>query len=458
MSTFSDIWRSSRWTLASGLVKLLVQLAVYILIGRMIDPSILGEYFLSATFIFLPIAVVEYSFNNSIIYHEGVSTHDRRAVYTLNLIAYALIFAVGLLLCYLLGNYYEYSEMSTHFIRLSPLLLFYAYSSVQMTQLRKELKFQNFAIIEIIGSLILGATTIALLQYGQNVMAIIYGLLARHITVFLILLLKDKAKGILPMWDRNYLKKHFNYGRYIVGEKSFGQILGYSDSFIINHFFGAHLLGVYEVLKRIVFRPILVAYESIEQVYFPVLNMDEDKEDLSEKYHAFIKLSMLSVFSFLLVILSEYWLPILGEQYGENSFLLLFIIASITSLIILGPVDILSYSLNENKRFMIITWIYGVIQLVAMISAGFVSIYWVLAVSCGFNILFYLFVRSHVVTLGKRISYKLWLRPVLVWLIVIATISIGMAMNLDALPFVLLFLVISALAYYLLIFTFHIGS
>lgn len=424
----------------------------------MIDPSILGEYFLAVSFIFLPLAVIEYSFNNSIIYHDNILTQDSRAVYTLNLIAYALVFVIGLLLSFSLGIYYEYSDMVSHFVRLSPMLFLYAYSSVQMAKFRKALQFQSFAAVDIIGSIVLGIVTITLLLYGQGVMAIIYGLLARHFIIFLILITYDRAKGILPIWDKTYLSKHFDYGKYIISEKSIGQIIGYSDSFIINHFFGAHLLGVYEVLKRLVFRPILVAYESIEQVYFPVLNMDSENDDLSEKYYAFIKLSMLCVFSFLLVILSDYLLPILGEQYEAYDYLLLFIVASITTLIISGPVDILAYSLNENRSLMIMTWVFGGLQLIAMIAAGFMNVYWVLGVACVFNILFYLFIRNYIEALGQKVSLKLWLRPVLVWLIVLTIVAVGIGSDLNIVSFVFLFLVVSAFAYYLLIFTFHTDS
>jgi len=450
LSTFSDIWRSSSWTLSAGLYKLAIQLLVFILIGRLIETESLGHYFLSASLIFLPLSISEYSFTSSIIFQKEITQIDRQAVYGLNLVFYLIAAIIGLVTCYFLSSYYNYPRMLEYFLFLSPIYILIAFNNVQLSQLRREEKFKTFSLLDIIGTTALAAATIVLLWRTFGVYAIVIGLYAKQLLIFIILLSKNDLREIVPHWSRKTTGKHWEYGRFILGEKSFGQLLGYADSFIVNHFFGAAMLGIYEIFKRIIYRPLLVAYESLEQVFFPLLNKKEN-EKLEVKYKSFLRMTMLFVTcAFAFIFLAHFVTSALGEEYSRQEPILFLLILCATSLIILGPVDIMAYSENMNRKFMNWSIVFGVVQLIGMVVSAYFHISIMLLFIAAANIISYFGFYFLFPFIRESIQLFQWSKPVIFWIcnILIAAILVFF------LPFTVgslfIFIPVVSILYYLL--------
>jgi len=195
--------------------------------------------------------ILEYSFSSSIIQAEKNALKDQQAVLFINLIFAIAAIIGGSLIIYLLEQLYDY-QLWTYYLLLSPMPLMMAYNSVQNASLKRALEIKTFALVDLSSFIIGFITTLYLLYQGHNLFALIIGQVFRVLTSFILLIFIQGIQTLVPLALPSYLKPHYTYGKFILAEKGFGLILSYADIFLINHFFGSGLVGIYEFFKRIV--------------------------------------------------------------------------------------------------------------------------------------------------------------------------------------------------------------
>lgn len=425
-SVISKILSLSKWTLATAAVTLALQLVLYYLIAIAVEPTELGNYFLVAALIFIPAGILEYSFVSSLIHSDIINDKDYKSVFVINL-KLALAFAMlGVLLAALLSFYYNKPSLLWHHALLLPILLFVGYSSVQNAGLKKNLDIKKFSQIELVSIIVYFIVTLVLLQLGWNIMALIAGQLAKAASSALMLYLKTSYMQLGTQSDRSKSDTHWNYGKYIMGEKSLGIGMSYLDVFLIHHFLGAQVLGIYDLLKRMVLRPLISAYHAIEQVVFPMLSKATEEPVAYRKvYNSLIKLSSIFLLTLAGIFFVEPVLSFFPVAYASYDTVLRLIICLAVSIIIFNPVDIVAYSLDITKRYFNWIMIYSVVQIVAMFVSLCAGLEPFLYTMILFNLVTYV-LSFFVLVKGKTsISFIDWAKPVIAFgvvLILVATL------------------------------------
>jgi len=252
LNVLSKILKLSSWTLASALFNLALQLILFLFVARHLAPAELGTYFLASALVFIPIGILEYSFTSSIIQNNKVNRLDYQAVLMINLVAALVFFILGITAAYLLARYYSNYNIYKYYLWLVPILFIWQATSIQNAGLKKSLRFKHFSLIEIGASLMNFAIAMGMIWGGYGVESLVAGQLGKAILLFLILSVMTDFIGFSFRGTTAFISKHFDYGKYILGEKSFGVLIGYMDTFLVHHFLGAEILGVYDLMKRII--------------------------------------------------------------------------------------------------------------------------------------------------------------------------------------------------------------
>ena len=181
---------------------------------------------------------------------------------------------------------------------LSPLILLGAYNAVQIAGLKNEMNFQFLSVTDVCSNTIHFIVTITLAYMGMEYWALVIGLLLKYLTITSILQIGKKVYTGIQINYRQYpWQKHYTFGKYVVMEKAFSGIVAYADVFIIGHFFGMGTLGIYDVLKKIIVRPCVMLYNSIEQIIYPILS--RNKSEIAKYNDAYRNYMRIIIFTFM---------------------------------------------------------------------------------------------------------------------------------------------------------------
>ncbi|NNE27823.1 MAG: oligosaccharide flippase family protein [Saprospiraceae bacterium] len=370
MNYFKEIFGHSKWTASAAVYSIFIQAGLYLFITRYISVEDIGIYALASSFVFVGITILDSSFNSSLIHTDKPTSNDYQSVWALNT---RTTFVLAAILLGLVLIFQWLSDKGNIFLpatALAPLLLLSAFNSVHFTGLKKNMRFKALGIIDIVSTSIqfIAILVLAFLDFGF--WALVIGLYIKYILNAALLIGSKLTYCSLSLsLDRQYWVKHYTYGKYIISEKGLSSLLSYSDIFLIGHFLGYQQLGIYDILKKMVMRPILILYSSIEQIIFPLLSNAKNKpEDYNKVFKEFCGFILILFFPALMLIYAYgyFVLQLFPPPYSEQSILLGSIVLWACTMLFLNPIDIILYSLGRTRLFF--KWFLStyIIQLVIM--------------------------------------------------------------------------------------------
>jgi O-antigen/teichoic acid export membrane protein len=352
---FKDIIGKLTWSSIASVVYIIVQSLVFLYLSHHLPATVFGIFSLAVSFILFGINVIENGLPQSIIQTEKPKTEDYNAVLFLNF--KTALFYAGILGLLLLGLNLFRREINFIYptLVLLPSLFVAAYNKVQLVGLQKNLKFKAIAQVEILSSaaylLSIGIT----IYYDLGIWILVVSFATKYLAVLLIInFFKYKFSDKLFSSDKVIRNKHWQFGKFIQGEKGTTSVLSYADVFIISVTLGTEILGFYDVLKRIILRPIILLYNGLEQLFYPLLV--ESRSDLKKYLENYALLNKLSRHFFVNITVGLYVcspviiliLPASYESYLPTLKLLCIFAAVI---VVMNPIDIILYSLGKSKLF-----------------------------------------------------------------------------------------------------------
>jgi len=349
---------------------------------------------------------MEFSFVSSLIHTEQPTQGDYGAVFKINVLLAFLFILIGSSAAYLMSLYYDQPQLLVIYLFLLPILLVNAINSVQNAGLKKNLRIKQFSIIELCSIVVSTIITLILLLDGQGVIAIVYGQLIKYFSACLLLMLNKDYLSVRNLGTDELRKKHWNYGKYILGEKSLGIGMSYLDTFLVHHFLGASVLGIYDLLKRMVFRPLLAAYNALEQVVFPMLSNAVNKNSFRKIFSSYLNVNAFFFLSLIGVVVTPFLLRYFPPLYREYENILQLVILLAISILIFNPVDIVCYSLGLTRKYFHWVLFYSLVQIALTIWTLSIGLVVFLKAIILFNLITYLL--SYFVLIRKHTSIKFW--------------------------------------------------
>ena len=392
------------------------QLIIYLLVGIYINPAELGQFFLASSLVFIPAAIIEYSFVHSLIHQAEPTEQDARAVLGINLTVSLIALTIGLIVCLLIQLLYQYEYILSHYLQLAIILILISYSSTQNALLKKRLRIKDYSLIDLASNTLYFLLSLSLLLSGHGIQALIIGLLVKQLSATVLLIYTQGVNSCRPVFSNLAWVKHVNYGKHVFKEKSFGLCLSYADIFLINHFLGAQVVGIYELLKRIILRPLLSGYNAIEQVAFSLLSNSRQKRTAyNREYRAFTKVSSLSFLLLVLVPWADRLISLVPTTYQELGQYLPLMILYATSLILMGPTDIVAYSLGATEPYYRLSIWHGLSVLIMMVIGITLGVEMLLIVMIIGNISALVLPYHLIVNIKTQVRLSNWYQPLLLW-------------------------------------------
>jgi len=266
-SLFSGV----KWTFMSSASVAASRFLLVFLIAHYLSKAEMGLLAIIWVVLGLSQYFVEAGIGSAVIHRQ---TDDRRELGTANLINISLGFIVGISIFIIakpLAEFYDNDKLTIPLQTLA-IPLFIQGLTIQYTSLlKRDLKFDVNAKIEIANSFSNVLCTALFLIKGFGVYAVVFGSIA-SMTVKLLLLLASlyRSYGFPVSYDKNSFSFYLSYGGYSIGQSVLNYVNREIDVFILGRTINIESLGLYYLLKQVVFAPTQLISMVITNIALPV--------------------------------------------------------------------------------------------------------------------------------------------------------------------------------------------
>lgn len=437
MKSHASLLKKSKWNIASAGFIIISQAFIYLYITRFVSTVDLGTFSISIAFIAMGQVIIENSFTSSIIRLPQTNTKDYNAVIKLNLLLFSIYGIFIIFISYILSIWYQQNLILHFVLSLIPILLIMSFVSVQYAGLKISNDFKFVAQLDFSGACFYFISVLTFLVLGFGIWSLVLGQWFKYISILIYFLIFKKpfnSKSLLT--ETATLNKHLHFGKFIIAEKGLSSFLAYTDVFLVGYFIGLSQLGIYEVLKKIILRPIIAIYNAIEQVLFPLLS-----QSIKQPYKylkLYKELTFLMCFTLFFILLFAYLnssliIQFFPESYVQFENIIKAICVFGWVVILINPLDIILYSTGHAKVFFYWQAAYALPFLICVFIAVQYSLESFILMMSAFYFILYLVASVLIRKYAPAIHWKSYMFPFL-----ISLLQIAFVMRIDQFEFNLL--------------------
>jgi len=315
-----------KWTSSSSFFSMGAQLIKISVLTRFLEKSDFGLVAIVGIILGFTNLFVDMGISSAILHKQNISKNEYNSLYWFNIFFSLLLYVLIFFSAPYIADFYK-QDLLKILIPLMGLTIILSALGRQFKVIeQKNLNFKLISIVNIISLMISISVAIILAIKGYKVFSLVYSALATQIfTNFFFLSRAILQRRIQFHFYLPETKPFLKIGIYQVG----GQIINYFnrdlDVLIIGKFFGAEILGGYDLAKKLTVRPIQMINPILSKVGAPVLaKFNTDKEKLKLNYLKLVKtISSLNFLIYLLVfIFAPYIVSILyGNKYLDITIL-----------------------------------------------------------------------------------------------------------------------------------------
>jgi O-antigen/teichoic acid export membrane protein len=193
--------------------------------------------------------------------------------------------------------------------------------STPKSYLRKEMRFKEIALLDILASLSMTVIGPLMAWRGLGVWALVGEQVSGVIAITLVIW--AFMRPWKPQWrlDRSLIRWYLNYGKFIVTTQTLKKVIDEFDDFWVGTALGANALGFYSRAYTFASYPRRVVSQPVTQVLFSAFaKVQDDRLRLSKAYYRASSLIVRAGFllggvfvlgarEFVLIFLTDQWLP-----------------------------------------------------------------------------------------------------------------------------------------------------
>ncbi len=468
MVRLSKVASGFGWTTVSTIVNGVTQILRLSILSRFLTKEDFGVVTIVTFILGFTQVFSDLGFSASIMSEKDLKKGSFLGLYWMQVLFYSTIIFIVLLITPFLANYYAQPSLKL-LIPISLLELFFmGLGRLYDTLLQKSLQFKTIAIRNVISALVslVIAVVLAYFNFGAYSLVISTVFHAAIVQIWnFVLGQKDYSisfKGV----DFKQSSSLMKVGFYQMGTQLVDYFGSKIDILVISRFLGMEVLGVYNLVKELVLKFIMVINTIVNRVMLPTFSdRFTSIEQLKKSFLSFIeKLSVLNFPIIGFVFVFRYYLVTLfyGSQYSDATQI--FGIMSVWSLfVVLGNPNGMIAIVTKNTK---ISFQYTIARLIIMsIVIYLVGRHSIIAAAMSMLIVYFIMFFVNWRILLKRIlnvSLREYLNSFVRFLLVVLLISIGcnavVSLNLFSIPNALFqfliygFLYFSIIAVYFFLF------
>ena len=309
-----------KWTTFSSVIVAILQIVQLIILTRLLEPTVFGLMAITSVVIGFAHAFLDMGISNAIIHKQEVSHNQLSTLYWLNVLSGIVLFIIVSLCAPVVALFYQEAELTNIIILVALTFLIQPFGQQFIVLWQKELKFNDIAKVDILTKLVALIVSVVFAYYNYGVYALVYGVLAGTILQTLVFVYKGlKEYTISFVFRLSDVREFLSFGLYQMAEKTLNYFNSQVDTLLIGKLLGVETLGVYNIAKQIIMKPIQIINPIVSKVTFPVMaKIQNDTDRLKEIYLKTINLLSsinFPIYLFMLITAPQLVPLMFGEQW-----------------------------------------------------------------------------------------------------------------------------------------------
>lgn len=231
------------WKLFERGGRAIVELAVQVVMARLLAPDEFGALAIMLVFINVGNVIVQSGLNTALVQAESIDDDDTSTVFWLSFGASILLYGIVFFASPLIAEFYGMEYIVWPLRALSLILLITALNSVQVALVQRELKLRKVFNATLVAVLISGAAGIAAAVIGAGLWALVLQQLLYQTINCIVLRLQIRWRPSL-VFSRSKARKHFSFSWKLLASGLLEQGYQSLSDLIIGKQFSATSLGL----------------------------------------------------------------------------------------------------------------------------------------------------------------------------------------------------------------------
>lgn len=250
MTIASKAIRGARWNTVQQLGGSIVDVTVFFLLARLLEPRDFGLVALAMAAIHLGRPVVEQGFGLALVQRADIELAHMNSVFWANMASALLLVLVLVGSAESIATLFQEPDLRAVLIWLSPGFVLLALSAVQGALIRRDMNFRALAARNLGGQLAGGFVGIAMAFLGFGVWSLVGKQLVQSATSTLLLWTFSRWRPQMQ-FSLSHFRDLFGFGARVTGMSYLGFLSERSVNFIIGYYLGSAALGTYSVAARL---------------------------------------------------------------------------------------------------------------------------------------------------------------------------------------------------------------
>ena len=295
------------WSAFQKFGTLIISFVSNIVLARLLAPDDFGCVGMLAIFISLSFNFIDSGFGSALIQKKEPTEADYSTIFHWNLVLSFALYSVLFFSAPAIARFYRLEVLSSVLRAEGVILIIHALSIIQSNQLRKQLRFKQLALINIVSSFLSLILTIVLAKMGWGVWALVAQQVSMSLVSTIMLWgVNSWRPRFLFSWSS--FKELFGFGGYILASSFVNSFCDNVQGLLIGRFYNASTMGYYSQAYKLEQVASKGLADVIAQVTYPVFaEYQNNKKQLVMVLQRFIwSLAFISFpLMLLLIVIAE---------------------------------------------------------------------------------------------------------------------------------------------------------
>jgi O-antigen/teichoic acid export membrane protein len=313
---------AARWAVGQNIAKQVIDLAVFLILAKLLDPISFGVVAMSSSFIVLLNVIAELGIGDSLVQRADLSAKDMDTAFWCALAMAVVCASCVWLAAPSIAKLYGQANVADILRALTPLFVFQALTIVPQAAMQRAYNFRSLALRALVGNIIGGAVGLSLAHHGAGP----WSLVAQQLT--------NGAVGLLGLyvlsswrprmqWSRNSAEQILRFGLSVLTARVLNVAASKLDDLVVGLALGPAALGLYSIACRMLLALEQLFCQGVDSLALAWFSRASDNR--GQMARLFLQASHISAllaapaFIFASVMAPELILTLLGERWKDSA-------------------------------------------------------------------------------------------------------------------------------------------
>lgn len=288
------------------------------ILARILGPEPFGLIALASAFTSFVQIFLDQGMTEAVIREPELSDDHLNAAFFANMVGSILLLILTLIAADSISSFYREPRLAPILRWLSISFVLFAFSSTQISQLRRELSFRVLAIRSILSKLIAAIVAIIMALFGAGVWSLVAQLLIMSMVSAIVLWHTSDWHPKIK-FSKAHITTLYNFGIKITGARILGVINEQLHDFAIGYLIDTTALGLFSLANTFTKRLVSALRNVILDVAYPVFSRYQDQPqqlrflfDTATRYTA---LMLFPIYAFIFLLAPELVIVLFGPEW-----------------------------------------------------------------------------------------------------------------------------------------------